>query len=160
MLQTPVPKNNCNRYEAAREIPLFSIIVRSIEMVKCLQDATDGPKTKMQVSEKGIALVCNEGNELDTPLKLLHLPAKVGDSWDSKGPPPFTEYTSKIVGEETVEVPAGKFNAIGVDNTISLGTEHFQTMWWFAPGVGVLKMAGQGKDTDQVVVLKSFTPGK
>ena len=56
--------------------------------------------------------------------------------------------------EEEVEVPAGKFRAVRVEMEAGEST----TTLWFAPQVGLIKMAGAG--TDQVTVLKEFKPGK
>src|SRR5262245_61995577 len=70
------------------------------------------------VSAQGVTLVRRAGREVDPPMLLLKLPAKAGDQWEweakkADGLP--KKVTFKLAGEEEVEVPAGKFKAIRVE---------------------------------------------
>ena len=64
----------------------------------------------------------------------------------------------KVVGVEDIEVPAGKFSAVRVEDEYSFrgGEEKSRETYWFAPNVGVVK-ADYGHTK---VILKSFVPGK
>ena len=57
--------------------------------------------------------------------------------------------------DDEVEIPAGKFKAVRVE-LADPGAEARTTLW-FAPAVGVVKIAS---GANQVPVLKAFTPGK
>jgi hypothetical protein len=63
-----------------------------------------------------------------------------------------------VIGEEVVEVPAGKFTAVRVDSVYSADGEESTMSRWFAPNVGLVKMVHGGGS--RTTVLKSFTPGK
>jgi hypothetical protein len=57
-----------------------------------------------------------------------------------------------------IKVPAGEFEAIGVEHWH--GDEVFGTCW-YAAGVGLVKSEiGSGDDAVTWMELKSFTPGK
>jgi hypothetical protein len=105
--------------------------------------------TTIAVTEEGLFRVALNGKDLEKPIQLLKTPPKVGTKWELDG---GGEY--RVTKEEEVEVPAGKFQAVRVEMTAGEST----TTLWFAPTVGLIKMAGAG--TDQVTVLKEFKPGK
>lgn len=119
------------------------------------------PAEKIMVSDKGLMVVSDDFREYDPPVARLKLPAIAGDEWDSTPANAklgdVTGRKNKVVGEEEVEVPAGKFKAIRVDTTVSLSGERFVVSQWYAPGVGVVKMV---KGKHSVKVLKAYTPAK
>jgi hypothetical protein len=115
---------------------------------------------KLRVSKKGITQIEMGGTVLDPPATFLQLPAKAGDTWEIKGVKSIPTYTSKVVGEEEITVPAGKFKALRIDATIPLGDKPLTISYWHAPGVGPVKMRSVSGPTDFTQVLKSFTPGK
>jgi len=119
------------------------------------------PAEKIVVSETGLMVVSDDFREYDPPVARLKLPAKAGDEWDSTPANAklgdVTGRTNKVIGEEEVEVPAGKFKAVRVDTTISLSGERFVVSHWYAPGVGVVKMV---KGKRSVTALKKYTPTK
>lgn len=108
--------------------------------------------TVIAVGAEGLSRVESDGQPLDKPALLLKLPAKAGTTWDHEG----GGATHTVVGEEEVEVPAGKYKAVRVD-LAAKGSES-KTSLWFAPAVGLVKMSHS--DSDRVQVLKAFTPGK
>jgi hypothetical protein len=137
------------------------------------EDGTTGPHSVVSASELGLVQLVQpivrlnvEGRSTDDveirkpPLELLKLPSKPGDSW---------EYTTddrklsfKVGNPERVKTPAGEFQAIPVELIVKLagGGPTGQGRYWYAPGVGVVKWTSRLGDTEQVVVLKSFNPGK
>jgi hypothetical protein len=110
-------------------------------------------QTIIAVSADGLFRVSSNGKAVDTPVMLFKLPAKAGTKWERGPEGSQTTYT--VVGEEDVEVPAGKYKAVRVEEAVGGGT---RTVLWFAPGVGLVKQTNPGSDA--IVVLKAFTPGK
>jgi hypothetical protein len=110
---------------------------------------------KVAMSEKGVFQTFSGEIELAKPECILPASLDKGVGWQSVLAP---KWTRTIVGEEVVEVPAGKFKAIRVDS-VSAGRALPQK-WskaWYAPRVGLVKAESLlGSD----FVLKSFTPGK
>jgi hypothetical protein len=105
--------------------------------------------TTISVTNEGLFRVAIDGEKLEKPIPLLKMPAKVGTKWELDG---GTKYA--VTKEEEVEVPAGKFQAIRVES----GAGTSKTTLWFAPGVGLIKMASEG--SDRVQVLKEFKAAK
>jgi hypothetical protein len=80
-----------------------------------------------------------------TPIVQFKLPVKNGDTWshaftvDEKE----TTVTFKVVGEEAVTVPAGKFTAVKVEekSTVDTGLIPLKTKRtaWYAKGVGIVR---------------------
>jgi hypothetical protein len=118
--------------------------------------------TVYQVSGEGICRV-ELGGKGSEATPLLRLPAKAGDTWEVKWPnecpPARSTYTVGKV--ETVEVAAGKFNAVRVDCEIDFGNGQTQkSAEWFAPGIGVVKSESQLSGRPITQELKEFTPAK
>jgi hypothetical protein len=113
-------------------------------------------KFKFKVTDKGIFRAA--GNVYNADLCILKLPVKKGEKWEDKISAPTNAGVGTItytaVGEEEVEVPAGKFKAIRVDSVT--GGEGVAETEWFALGIGVVKRSGDGFTYS----LKSFKPGK
>jgi len=112
---------------------------------------------KYLVSADGVFCVASavqsetDRKDFDLPICLLKLPYKLGDKWGD----PKTSRGESVTGKvETVKVPAGTFEAIRVDRTVSpgrIGTGEYS--YWYTPYVGAVKM----KINDKVVQMKSFT---
>jgi hypothetical protein len=122
------------------------------------------PMNTVEVSAKGVFRVAVGNRELPAPTPLLKLPAKRGDTWEwtQEGPgatgPVTTVFT---VGEEIeIEVPAGKFNATPVEAVTHVKDQAIKATYWYAPGVGVVKMVTYSGPSERTQVLKSFTPNK
>jgi hypothetical protein len=99
---------------------------------------------------------------IDPPRPELRLPARAGAAWTwdaaGVGHNPPTKVAYKVVGEEEVEVPAGKFKAVRVEAVLTAGPLTHRTETWYARRVGVVKrVVGVGKD-EQVTELLSFRP--
>jgi hypothetical protein len=95
---------------------------------------------------------------------LLKLPAKAGDTWEWEDRAADAgrrqKIKFKIVGEEEVEVPAGKFKAIRVSEEEEVRGRTTKHESWYAPDVGLVKRVTQLVVGEGVILLKSFTPGK
>ena len=80
--------------------------------------------------------------EISPPLCLLPFPVTPGQTWEGdiriskrKG-----KASSRIVGTEEVEVPAGRFQAVVVELIIQMEGESMARLTsWYAPGIGLVK---------------------
>jgi hypothetical protein len=68
------------------------------------------------------------------------------------------------VGEEELEVPAGKFRCIRIESEFVFNGASYTRTRWRAPRCGMVKEVVVGKDGERTVylrttVLKSFAPG-
>ncbi len=118
------------------------------------------PVETLLLNEKGVFRTRALGDEVDPPICLLKLPAKVGTKWSGKLDDFVIVDNSTIVGIEEVEVPAGKFKAIRVELNLqfkditSIDT-HLPTHW-YVEGIGLVK-SHIGKSISELV---EFTPAK
>jgi hypothetical protein len=110
------------------------------------------PAQQMRVSPDGVFRLSIVGTTLPNLECILKLPYKDGQEWDVNVSPVFGGAAKlTMVGWETVETPAGKFDAIRVDRLAGGQTNTY----WFAEGIGVVKYIHNKSEG----VLKSFTPG-
>ncbi|MBO0700606.1 MAG: hypothetical protein J2P46_19575 [Zavarzinella sp.] len=105
--------------------------------------------TTIAMANDGLFRVASDGRALDKPILLLKTPPKVGAKWELDGGARYA-----VTKEEEVEVPAGKFKAVRVEQV----NGDTATTLWFAPTVGVVKMSVAGSNA--VTVLKEFKAGK
>lgn len=114
------------------------------------------------VNEKGIARLSGGSIVYNPPMVLLKLPAKANNEWINKVDAAIQQYTLKVIGEEDVEVPAGKFKAIRVETTgnIPQFKQDVKMIHWYAPNLGVVKQATIINETERVYVLKVYKPAK
>ena len=118
-----------------------------------------------EVSDKGLFLLEAGKAAFDPPMSYINLSQKVGVKWENKSTllgDIVDHGTRRIVEIEKVEVPAGKFDAIRIENqppaTVGQKAEQVTHTYWYAPDVGLVKLSSTKKDVNRV--LKSFTPGK
>jgi hypothetical protein len=108
------------------------------------------------VSNKGLYQLNQGGHVFGTSYCLLKMPHQPGDTWKNEKPA-FWDRTCTVYGPEWVEVPAGRFWALRVEeDEYRIPNKLSKTTTWYAPGVGPVKMT-----TDNGAhVLKSFSPSK
>jgi len=83
----------------------------------------------------------------DPPRQYLPNPLTVGQKWEWSGKDPTQverHETSRVVGVETVTVPAGKFRAMKVVTEIANGKALMTRTSWYADGVGLVKTTTVG----------------
>ena len=99
----------------------------------------------LQIREQGIFEIARgdgtgERIRLDPPQKILSLPVKVGEKWEyhGGGGGEKVDETYEIVTRESVQVPAGKFDAYHLH---IVGTQPFHSVVdrWYVPGLGEIK---------------------
>jgi len=125
----------------------------------------DGPALYAYgASPDGVFRISNGSFIYDPPYRLLKLPAKEGEKWESVSPAMggAPKYVFKFTSgtEEEVEIPAGKFKAIRVEAEEETNGLVTRTTYWFAVGLGAIKIRTRYKDVERVQVMKSFTPAK
>ncbi|MBY0460989.1 MAG: DUF3108 domain-containing protein, partial [Gemmataceae bacterium] len=108
-----------------------------------------------EVSAAGVFRTQSAGTVMDPPLALVRTPFRAGDTWafNTAG----LDGTKKVLGVEAVKVPAGTFDAVRIETDYTTGGVRRKSEAWYAPGVGLIKLTEDGRDT---MLLKSFTPGK
>jgi hypothetical protein len=111
-----------------------------------------------EVSEKGVFYLDTFDEQKPDWRCRLKLPALIGEKWDPNlGARPKSEARSVTLKPRRIKIPAGEFDAIGVERWH--GDEVFGTCW-YAAGVGLVKSEiGGGDDKETWMELKSFTPG-
>ena len=79
---------------------------------------------------------------IDGPsITVLRTPFEPGASWPGRPLSGGNSETIRAIGLEEVTVPAGTFKAYRVDHEIRYATGDGDTLnYWYAPGVGVVKM--------------------
>ncbi len=120
-----------------------------------------GVEDQIDVSATGLRLVQFGGRAIDPPSPLLRLPAEAGDTWKweaaKKEGAPTQRTTFKLIGQEEIEVPAGKFKVLRVEQITELNGKSTRCEEWYAPRVGLVKKVFHHLGaTKQVQELKSF----
>lgn len=112
------------------------------------------------VSQSGLTAIESLGTQLTPHQRLLSVPAKSGDSWETMAGlpqlPDELKETRTAYLEDTVVVPAGRYRTIRVEAERKLDGLSSKNVYWYAPSVGLVKKLEGGT----VTVLKSFTSGK
>jgi hypothetical protein len=95
----------------------------------------------------------------DPPICVLALPVAEKKGWEHDLPldgGPTARVKARVVGEEEVTVPAGKFKAVRVDTEFQTPkADPIHSSEWYAVGIGLVRLVSGGED---VYVLTSFTP--
>jgi hypothetical protein len=116
------------------------------------------------VSAEGVSQVGLLEERFDPPIYLLKTAARPGDRWQVEHDGVFgrSRVTVTARGEETVEVPAGRFRELKVEVAYVGRPEPRTTVAYYAPGVGLVKEVVRTEEGKWVTirVLKRFTPGK
>jgi hypothetical protein len=117
---------------------------------------------KMEVSAKGLRMIRNTYRRtLPHPIWPLKVTPDADATWTgkwavfSRDGDVFEEQQYTAAGWETVEVPAGKFQAIRVERVGTLQGSTNKCTSWYALDVGCVKW----RDSTGSAVLKSFTRG-
>jgi hypothetical protein len=135
--------------------------VRVAELGSVFDGKEQGSGCYTAISSKGLVegYVAAGGNFVPRA-ESLRVSATPGTSWENTVGTGQTGRTEKHTfrGEETIEVPAGKFRALRVDTEFTYNAGG-RRVWrrWYAPGVGMVKLEDSNGPRK---VLKEFTPGK
>jgi len=133
--------------------------------VKILQTYSKAPEWVLFHAEKYVE---QEGLQAvyEPPKQYLPIHLKVGQKWEWSGKDPtqveFHE-TSRVVGRETVTVPAGQFRAMKVVTEITGNSAVKTRTNWYAEGVGLVKSsteAGKIKYGSELIDYSFKKPAK
>jgi hypothetical protein len=99
-----------------------------------------------KTNEKGRVLV------MTPPQKLLSPTLAPGESWSWKAPDAPVTIAVRVVGRETTEVPAGKFETTKTAAEITMAlpeaTVHASQSSWYSPGVGYVRLETETRAGD------------
>lgn len=119
-----------------------------------------------QVADNGIFVletaVGPRTTVLTPPRPFALLPPAAGTtwSWRTKGPNVDIIVADRWVREETVRVSAGTFRAWKMESVTRRGSLTLRVVTWFAPGVGIVKIArearGEGQEQEGSSELISY----
>jgi hypothetical protein len=114
------------------------------------------PIQTIEVRPDGLYMTYEVGKAYETPVCMLKLPVKIGESWTVRTNRPdigALRFDREVIEETDVETPAGRFRAVRVRGRTDIGNQgRVQSDYWYAPEVGLVKLDER--------VLQSFTPGK
>jgi hypothetical protein len=127
-------------------------------LVESLRDGTVIEANDVCAKPDGVYILAANGDKLSAPLRILKLPPRNGATWrvnfhkDGK-----RSQGVYVMGEDDVEVPAGKYHAVTLQGEIREGTRSTLTFtYWFARGVGIVKQVLREGDRKTVYELESF----
>jgi hypothetical protein len=107
---------------------------------------------KWEVSKQGLVDTwIHEGVETK-PERSLKLPHLANEKWECY--PGDKDFHCVTLDKQKVKVPAGEYEAIGVERHHKGGPSQ---QYWYALNVGIVRI---GDEKNPYSVLKSFTPGK
>ncbi len=127
-----------------------SIIADNFRYTQTLCEKDDGLYLTKTEQEVHIFLIFSKHAKViySEPALQLKFPMKVGDEWEWNGYQVKNESDTTIITmkgrvlkEEVIEVPAGKFNTVKVEFTVEdLGAHKTTFTQWLAKGLGSVKM--------------------
>ncbi len=110
----------------------------------------------VHATTEGVFLLALESKPLATPLRLLKLPPRPGDHWETKSRDGSGRHVY-LLEEGDVTVPAGSYRAMILrGEVVEDGRRHSAFTYWFAPGVGVVKQLVHKGNETAVYELERF----
>lgn len=161
-----VYKEDDGRRSMEWALEVTDVLQKGAALIVTLRGA-EGHKTpafRYEVSDKGVFKLGEDDTVYERPECFVRRPFKKGETWETTdarldGGAATIKYTS--MGEEDVEVTAGKFRCVRVDSEYEFMGLTWTRKQWLAPRCGMVKEVVVSKDNDyaHTTVLKSFTPG-
>jgi len=116
----------------------------------------------LAVRQDGIYRVSIAGERVTPPLCILKYPVRKGAQWEVASVVKDVKIAGQfVIGQETVTVPAGQFQAISVRGSQFESEDGaLDFTYYFVPGMGKVKqvIATSGKSME--LVLKEYQPAK
>lgn len=127
------------------------------------------PRMVVVVSDRGVDLAAEFGEEYDPPVPLLRLPPDPADK--VKFASTLRAATRRevkgvvvVYPEEDVETPAGKYRAVRSETEGTMDGHPFRRTHWYSKGVGLVREVYTYDNPDfthfKGFVLKSFSPAQ
>lgn len=153
----------------------------AVASIAKVENVNGSPLARLDVSVKGKVVTSehlvqnamgifrhkNKDMEITPPICLLKYPVKAGAKWD--GTITVGKETGKYACEATEEkeltaVAAGKFKtmrvAIALESDENGAKKTVNTVYWFAPDVGIVKMTVEAGNLNIAMELQKFEPAK
>jgi hypothetical protein len=133
--------------------------------VALLETTVNGEVTgteHLTTTEKGVFRQRVNGIELSPPVCVLKYPLKKDETWETESTIANEQLKvkGKVIANEEVTVPAGKYKAFRVEiETSAAGMRNITTLW-FAPDVGVVKQSTENEGKAVTAELEKFEEGK
>jgi len=113
----------------------------------------------LTVDKTGVLRHAFNDTQFPTPVTVVRFPVKEGDTWEQTVAAGGDEMKlkGKVIGEEEIEVPAGKFKALRVQ--IEASGEQSETLtvtYWFARNAGIVKQTLEVGDEQIVFELEKY----
>jgi hypothetical protein len=148
-----------NRYSmrVAKHEKVGDAMTAKVEM---LVDGKVRSEENIGVTGDGVYRYSYEGKEAKPSVRFLKLPPKKGDTWDvnSRWGNDTIKGTFKA-GEETVTVPAGKFETVTSScDKFTAGDTEISVTYYFAENVGVVRQVIEASGQKIVIELEKFEP--
>lgn len=99
---------------------------------------------------------------VDPPLTMVSFDPKRENRWAVQSKVQASELagTYEVASRDEIEVPAGTFKAVNVVGDLKIGGTPVVIKYWFAEGVGQVKVAYTLARSEQAMVLKAYNPAK
>ncbi len=117
---------------------------------------------KVAVSSKGIAQLESNGKQMNPAGNMLKTGLKTGDVWEVDHTKTEWEFraTYTVCDPQVIEVPAGRYQCVCVEQVFHSGNFDQRSKRWVAPGVGLVKEVIKAENGEWKVskVLKAVKP--
>ncbi len=171
----PVAEGAVWEYRVTTSMNTTMDIVREIKSVSRQKDGSlrvdvesrTPQVTKMDYTKGGGKVVLHttemptSGYKVDYTAPKLELmnPLKIGSGWDYEGKGSGTKIVekAKVVKAETVEVPAGKYEAIRVEVDADHGGNKFTLTLWYVNHLGPVKIHTMSAGVESTTELVKYT---
>jgi hypothetical protein len=112
-------------------------------------------------TDQGIFRCRNNDKEISPPICLLKYPVKDKAEWggDIKLGNEKGKYFCET-RKESVEVPAGKYEAVRVSIRLESKLQNLTTTYWFVKNVGIVKQTVDAAGLANLMELEKFEPVK
>jgi hypothetical protein len=124
--------------------------VTTVTMARLKTDGTRQGGYTVEGSDEGVRVVAEGETKYDPPVWLVKGPTKPGTTWEVTAADGKSIMT--VLGEETVETPAGTFKAVRVNKTYSNGRPGSSE--WYAPGLGRVQQQTAGRKLQLTAVTR------
>jgi len=136
--------------------------VRTAKLVR-EHDGKEVSSEGIHVDKDGVFRTHVNGTEIKPPVLLLKFGLADEESWEVKSGVDGGKVAGKftLAGASKVTVPAGEYEAVLVRGDCTIAGTKYNTRWWIAEGVGIVKLEHNVGGTPSVPLeLKKYTPGK
>jgi hypothetical protein len=165
----PLKEGNKWYYRMAAGENTFQVITQltkvensSVKGMFRLEMSIDGKvlaSEDLTVDKTGVLRHALNDTQIPTPVTVIRFPVKDGDTWEQTIAADGDEMKlkGKVIGEEAIEVPAGKFKALRVQIEASGDqSETLTVTYWFARNTGIVKQTLEVGDEQIVFELEKY----